>query len=203
MRRRLQFELLRAQLLLPRPRPTRLILFLLSAGVVLLSGCGGESADQEESSPTAAPTTSAPASTAPPTTTATTKEDYLTAANAICRDIVAESAAVPEPASPSEYATAMRRTIDLIKAGQERLRAVPQPPADAAALEAEFLARNDRQIQILEAAMPELEAAAASGDEQRIEAAFGPALESYAAIAVEQERFLRSYGLLGCIEEES
>ena len=108
-------------------------------GLGLASGCG-PSADTPAAPSTTVPTTAAPTSTAP----AITKAEFLVRANAVCADgneqIAAITKSLPggKPATFTELATWMHSNSQIVGGTVTKLRALPQPPADAAELAAMY-----------------------------------------------------------------
>lgn len=178
---------------------------VIAGAMVVISACGGsdpEAADTAVTEPRAAqetPTTTAtPPAIAPPLT----KEQFVAAANEVCRSVESQVIAFGEPTKAPEYATYMKQLVAVLKDGQAKLRALAPPPDDRASLDSEFLALNDEQNAVLEAALPAVEQAAATNDVARVQEAMTEPFERFGAIAERQRRFGISYGLRDCVDSE-
>lgn len=152
--------------------------------------CGGS---DDGGSPSAAPS----ATTTSPTPTALSKEAFVAQFNTICKDVLTEADAVAEPTTAAEIADATEQLVEILKEGQAELRAVP-PPADAVPQVTEFLDANQEQIDVLEEALPKLDAAATAGDEETAQAEFAAAFTRFNEIAEAQSGWAKEYGLTEC-----
>ena len=166
-------------------------LLLASAVLAALVACGGD-----DPSPASSPTPTDPVPTASPTPL--TKAEYVTAVDRICDRVNEDAEEIAEPKTAEEYLQAANQIIALIEDAQGEARALIPPPEDAAALEANFLSVNDRQLAAFKAARPELQSAAQSKDLAAAEKAFGDAAAAGESTDA-QDQFLTGYGLGSCV----
>ena len=163
-------------------RPMRAALVLLCLAAV---ACGGKSDPQ--ASPSASPSASA-----------LSKAEYVAKVNAVCARVEADAQKVPEPKTADDYLSVVQGFISTIETAQAELRALTPPAADAAEIEAKFLAANDQQALALKVALPALQAAAQSDSTGAAEKAFGEAITA-AETTDEQDPFATSYGFTSCV----
>lgn len=115
---------------------TRLIPALLAGLALAGAACSSDSTTTATSTTTAAVTTT--------TAAATTKAEFITAGNAICKDMNTKSAAITaalpggKPTTNEDYAKLFTENGDLIATTLEQLKALPQPSGDAETLEAVY-----------------------------------------------------------------
>jgi hypothetical protein len=157
-----------------------------------LAACGGGDGDTK-----ATPSPSASSATASPTPSAMTKEAFVAAANAVCKDVLGKAAEFPDPQTPDEYVSTTEQYVTLLEDGQTRLKAL-QPPAEDAARWNEFVAANEQQVQIVRDMLPALRTAAEQGDQDGVEAEFATGFERFNEIAEEQAPWAEQYGLSEC-----
>lgn len=165
----------------------RLPLVVASAVLVATAlACGG---DDNGAAPSPSPTTASPMPL--------TKEAYVSAVNAICTRVTSEVEGIAEPKTAKDYETTLVAVIDVIDRAQAGIKALTPPAADAAALQANFIGPNDEQAAKFKAALPSVRSAAAAGDTEAAEKAFG---ESLAEDNPTQDEWMTSYGLTACVE---
>jgi len=166
-------------------RPMPRVVVASAVLCLAVAACGGES------DPQASPSAS-------PSATALSKAEYVAKVNAICARVEADAQNVPEPKTADDYLSVVQTFISTIETAQAELRALTPPAADAAEVEAKFLAANDQQALALKVALPALQAAAQSDDTAAAEKAFGEAVTA-AETTDEQDEFATSYGLTSCV----
>jgi hypothetical protein len=132
--------------------------------------------------------------TAPPTTTIT-KEAFLQQGNAICSEVnvqvkaLADAVPAAAPTTYAEVADVMRAQSQLIAGGVAQLRALPQPPTDAAEL-ASMYAEADQLVALAN----RMATAAGQGDKGEVQRV---SEEGDALTATANPR-LAAYGLAEC-----
>ena len=165
----------------------------LVASLVLTAvatACGSDS-PSSQSSPSASTT---------PTPTWTTKEAWVAGINKICLELEADTENIGEPKTAQDFADATNELVTAMEAANAKTRALAPPPADAAVIEANFYAPNDKQAAALKAAIPDIEAAAKKKDDQAAAAAFGAAFaDAFDENAEEQSTWMEQYGLKDCV----
>ena len=172
---------------------------VLALAFVLFAGC---SQDPGTSSGAATPSPSpdAPASASfarPEGGRDGAKAAFVEAANAACREYAKQSDALPDPESLSRYVPFLRQFIKIGDDLQAKLRALPMPPGDAKEIDG-YLDGNDRQAEVLKAALPKVEAAAREDDIEVADEVLSDALDEFNRISVSQDPFARGYGLVDC-----
>jgi hypothetical protein len=125
------------------------------------------------------------------------KAAFVRAANDACRDYAADSDKLPDPEELDQYVPFMKDFIRIGDALQEKLRALPVPPADAKGIEG-YLNGNDEQSRVLNEALPKIEGAARANDLAAADEALSDALDRFNEISESQDPFARSYGLTDC-----
>lgn len=168
---------------------------LLSSLLVLLALGAVACGDSND----AADTTTTTASTTTTTDPGLPKDEFVRQANAICKETNDKLEALPEPKTGAAYPPAIRQIIALAKEGQAKLRALRAPAADRANIEAQFLALNDQQVQLLEGALPALDEAAKTS-KAKAEAVLEPVFAKFGEIGTTQGTFTKPYGLTECAD---
>ncbi|HEV2892027.1 MAG TPA: hypothetical protein VGX28_16755 [Frankiaceae bacterium] len=171
----------------------RLPVLLASALLASAVACGGD-----DGGPAASPTPSP--TTASPTASAMTKEAYVAAANALCARVDKETESLPdEPGTAKELLDGTRTYLASLKKAQGELRALTPPAADAEEVEKNFLAVGDKQVEVLEGLLPELEAAAAKNDKAAAEKALQDGFQEFETVSTDAvEEWMTQYGLTDC-----
>ena len=161
---------------------------VLGAAALTVAGCGGDDGGAASSSSSGG----APA--------ALTKAEYITKADAICRDtqkrlgpVEDDLDALPKDSQgrgkPKQIAPILARILDATNGGYERLKALPAPAEDRATLN-RWLASTLEST----AALEDLQTAVRAGDRAQAEGP-GKRVES---ITTEQRRLARQYGFKDC-----
>jgi hypothetical protein len=176
--------------------------------VLVLASCGREGdfttgSTVEPPAPASSPApTRAPVPSASSSAGADLKTDFIDGANTICRDFARRIDALGEPGALGELPGWLRGFVRVMDDLQVRFRALRSPPADAAAID-RYLDGNDDQLAALRGAIPEVDAASRTGDENRADAAMTRAFTSFDQVAAQQDPFARGYGLIDCVEPEA
>lgn len=94
---------------------------------VLLAACGGTKGNQGASSP------------APGGSPAITKAEFLQQGNAICAQMNRQMAGVPTTGSDAgQILDGLHQELSILSSGIQQLKALPEPPADTATIQAIF-----------------------------------------------------------------
>lgn len=160
------------------------------------SGCGGgDDRADDTATTTAAPMTTAESTTttSPPPAPAATLADWSAEASRLCRENAA-SFGDEEPGTADAYLAAVQEAVAKFGTLQERLRALPVPPEQAARIE-QYLAYNDQQLEVLRRVVPDLEAAAAGDDLVRAEQVLEPSAFEFGRLAGLQDPFASELGV--------
>lgn len=128
----------------------------VAVGAIALAGCGGGSS----SSSTGASGASGAAGSTP-----LSQSEFVSQANAVCKDSNAKTVALKAPTSSSDLASFLGQSVALANDAYAKLSAIT-PPADLQSQYAEFLAQGKSQI----ALATQAEAAAKSGDTAKVQA---------------------------------
>ena len=147
-------------------------LLLLPAAVLALSGCGGDSAEEDA---------------------AAAKAAYVQQASAICEKAARERDALAAPTGAAGFASYVRSLVEIAGRAEGELAALTPPPADAGALQSKLLDPLATSVEQGEQFAAKVEAA--GGDEQKLAALLG---EAPTAAGIDLD-FLRSYGLNSCV----
>ena len=165
-----------------KPRPLSVLVVLLVAGLLALSGCGGDDAPQ-------------------------TKEGFILEADGVCETFVDEfaEAGAQDPGTPQEVAEANQVLADLYERFSERISEVRLPAAGAARTQArayiESVRRSEPLLDRLRAASDEFLQAARGGDARAFSAAgntLRQALDAFRASRSASDRLAVEYGLTLC-----
>ena len=164
--------------------------------VVVVGGCAGGGGDPADAAP---PITVEPIGRQSTTTVDPAKGPYVAAVNAICVEAGKQAAALPRPKEPTQVVDYLRQVQTLTLKFNAQIEALTPPAADRARIQKELLDANRTQAEVLARAIPEVEAAMASGDPMT---AFNTGVrvqdELYTLVRA-QMAFLRSYGLTDCL----
>lgn len=164
----------------------------VAATGVLVAGCSGSAGPK--STATSRSTVTSPSSAA------LSKADFLTQMNAVCSEVNDATNKLPQPASPSDFATVIanlggtEKLFDPFLAKVDAL--VPRSP-DSAQLQAKWVTPEKAELSRFRAAADTVIADARAGDATKVGQdinALGEANSNSAAIA----SYLTSYGLTGC-----
>ena len=165
-----------------KPRPRTVLVLLLAAALLALSGCGGDDAPQ-------------------------TKEGFILEADGVCESFVDEftEAGSQNPGTPQEVAEANQVLADLYERFSERISEVRLPAAGAARTQAQAyvdsVRRSEPLLDRLRAASDEFLQAARSNDRQAFSAAgnnLRQALDAFRASRAVSDRLAVEYGLTLC-----
>jgi hypothetical protein len=125
---------------------------LISLAIVLVASCGGGSSKADAPATTAAPTTS--------TSIPKARAAYITRANALCQTMNARVAKLTKGASSKSEAALSDQAAKILSETLQKLRKLPQPPGDEAALRAIYT-----KIDVIIADAPKLSAALRADDQ--------------------------------------
>ena len=162
--------------------PARLLVLLLVAGLVMLSGCGGDDTPQ-------------------------TKEGFVLEADGVCESFVDEfsEAGSQSPGTPKEVAEANQVLADLYERFSERISEVRLPAAGAARTQAkayvDSVRRSNPLLDRLRAASQEFLEAAEGSDARALSSAgntLRQALDAFRAARSASDRLAVDYGLNLC-----
>ena len=165
-----------------KPRPLSVLVGLLVAGLLALSGCGGDDAPQ-------------------------TKEGFILEADGVCETFVDEfaEAGAQDPGTPQEVAEANQVLADLYERFSERISEVRLPAAGAARTQArayiDSVRRSEPLLDRLRAASDEFLQAAQRNDPRALSTAgnnLRQALDAFRASRSASDRLAVEYGLTLC-----
>ena len=169
-------------MLTPRARWFAVVVLVLVAGLVALSGCGGEDAPQ-------------------------TKEGFILEADGVCESFVGEftEAGSKDPGTPKEVADANKVLADLYERFSERISDVRLPASGAARTQAQAyvdsVRRSEPLLDRLRAASEDFLTAAEGSDARALSTAgnnLRGALDAFRASRSASDRLAVEYGLNLC-----
>jgi hypothetical protein len=166
---------------------------LIVASAVLCTAVLACGADDKDSGGNGSPSAGASVST---TSAEMTKDAYVTAVNAICKRVESEVDTIGEPKTAKDYEGALTKLIDVIDRAQADIKKLTPPSADASALQSNFIGPNDEQAARFKSALPSVQSAAAAGDDEAAEKAFG---DSLADTDEARDKWMTDYGLTSCV----
>lgn len=161
----------------------------LAAAVLCLAaiGCSGESGT----------TGTQPTASGSPTASAMSKEQFVAAANEVCKGVNTQAESITEPKTAADYATATEQLLKIIDDAQRELRTL-RPPADAQADWAKFLDGNDQQAQMLREALPKIQQAGQQNDKEAAEREFLAVFMKFDEAGQATSEWAKGYGLTEC-----
>lgn len=161
----------------------------LAAAVLCLAavGCSGESGT----------TGTQPTTSGSPTAPAMSKEQFVAAANDVCKGVNTQAESITEPKTAADYAAATEQLLGIIDDAQRDLRAL-RPPADAQADWSKFLAGNDEQAGMLREALPKIQEAGRKDDKEAAEREFLAVFMKFEEAGEDTAEWAKTYGLTEC-----
>lgn len=133
-----------------------------------------------------------------PSPTGMSHADYVSAANAVCKDVGDKAEALREPTTAVGYAETLAELLAILEDGQRRLEALTPPAADRAAVEDNFIEVGEDQVTVLREALPKVRAAADAGDQRKAQEEFVLAFQTISQMEARDESWTTSYGLTEC-----
>jgi hypothetical protein len=151
------------------------LVWLMTLGLLLAAGCGGD--DDSEGM---------------------TKEEWVAAADAICVDMDAELAPIPEPQTPEEIADAGEQAAQITRNGISELRALNPPEGDDVVV-SELLDSFDALVDV---GAEFTQAAAAAGSLEEMSAEVETLFRELEAANENARQLAEDYGLKQCFANQ-
>ena len=127
-----------------------------------------------------------------------TKEEWITRAEAVCADMIAQEEEIAEPESPEDMAAGADQIAEITRTGIDELETLPAPEGDEDAV-AEILAAFD---DLADAGVDFLDAVVESGSLEDMSGEVEAAFRDLEAMQRQATEIAEAYGLTGCFPSD-